>query len=421
MDFALSAKAQDYLERLKVFMAERVIPAEPEYGRQLKRGDLPWNNPPVMEELKAKAKAAGLWNLFLPDPEYGAGLSNLEYAPLAEVTGRSAIAPEVFNCNAPDTGNMEVLVMYGSEAQKRRWLRPLLDGTIRSAFCMTEPAVASSDATNMQATAVVEGDQVVCNGVKWWSTGIGHPNCEFVIFMGVTNPEAPKHARHSMVIVPLDTPGAKIERMLTVFGDKDEPYGHGEVSFTDVRVPLENIIAGPGRGFEIAQGRLGPGRIHHCMRLIGAAERAMEYLCERAVTRTAFGKPLAYLGGNVDVVANCRIAIEQARLLTLKAAWMMDTVGVKGAMSEISQMKVVAPSVAQMVIDHAIQIHGGAGVSSDVPLAGLFAYARTLRLADGPDEVHRALIAKLELKPYAIKYGLIPEKKPSHERRGDVA
>ncbi len=421
MDFALSAKAQDDLERLKAFMAEHVIPAEPEYGRQLKRGDLPWNNPPVMEELKAKAKAAGLWNLFLPDPEYGAGLSNLEYAPLAEVMGRSPIAPEVFNCNAPDTGNMEVLVMYGSEAQKQRWLRPLLNGTIRSAFCMTEPAVASSDATNMQATAVVEGDQVVCNGVKWWSTGIGHPNCKFVIFMGVTNPDAPKHARHSMVIVPLDTPGVKIERMLTVFGDKDEPYGHGEVSFTDVRVPLENIIAGPGRGFEIAQGRLGPGRIHHCMRLIGAAERAMEYLCERAVTRTAFGKPLAYLGGNVDVVANCRIGIEQARLLTMKAAWMMDTVGVKGAMSEISQIKVVAPSVAQMVIDHAIQIHGGAGVSSDVPLAGLFGYARTLRLADGPDEVHRALVAKLELKPYVIKHGLIPEKKPSHERPGDVA
>ena len=235
-------------------MAEHVIPAEPEYGRQLKRGDLPWNNPPVMEELKAKAKAAGLWNVFLPDPEYGAGLFNLEYAPLAEVTGRSAIAPEVFNCNAPDTGNMEVLVMYGSEAQKRRWLRPLLDGAIRSAFCMTEPGVASSDATNMQATAVVEGDHVVCNGVKWWSTGIGHPSCKFVIFMGVANPEAPKHARHSMVIVPLDTPGVKIERMLTVFGDKDEPYRHGEVSFTDVRVPLENIIAGPGRGFEIAQG-----------------------------------------------------------------------------------------------------------------------------------------------------------------------
>ncbi len=421
MDFELSAKAQDYLERLKAFMAEHVIPAEPEYGRQLKRGDLPWNNPPVMEELKAKAKAAGLWNLFLPDPDHGAGLSNLEYAPLAEVTGRSAIAPEVFNCNAPDTGNMEVLVMYGSAAQKQRWLRPLLDGAIRSAFCMTEPGVASSDATNMQATAVVEGDQVVCNGVKWWSTGIGHPSCKFVIFMGVTNPDAPKHARHSMVIVPVDMPGVKIERMLTVFGDKDEPYGHGEVSFTDVRVPLEHIIAGPGRGFEIAQGRLGPGRIHHCMRAIGAAERALEYLCDRAVSRTAFGKPLAYLGGNADVVANCRIAIEQARLLTLKAAWMMDTVGAKGAKSEISQIKVVAPSVAQMVIDHAIQIHGAAGVSSDLPLAGLFASARTLRLADGPDEVHRALIAKLELKPYAIKHGLIPEKTPIHQERGSAA
>ena len=421
MDFALSTKAQDYLERLKAFMAEHVIPAEAEYGGQLKRGDLPWNNPPVMEELKRKAKAAGLWNLFLPDAEYGAGLSNLEYASLAEVTGRSPIAPEVFNCNAPDTGNMEVLVMYGSEAQKQRWLKPLLDGSIRSAFCMTEPGVASSDATNMQATAIVDGKQVVCNGLKWWSTGIGHPNCKFVIFMGVTNPDAPKHARHSMVLVPLDTPGVKIERMLSVFGDKDEPYGHGEVSFTDVRVPVEHIIAGPGRGFEIAQGRLGPGRIHHCMRLIGAAERALEYLCERAITRTAFGKPLAYLGGNGDVVANCRIAIEQARLLTLKAAWMMDTVGVKRAMSEISQIKVVAPSVAQMVIDHAIQIHGGAGVSSDFPLAGLFAYARTLRLADGPDEVHRALVAELELKPYAIRHGLIPDKKANQERRGDAS
>jgi len=408
MDFAHSARAQDFIGRLQDFMRDHVYPAEATYHAQLKRGDMPWNVPPVMVELKARAKAAGLWNLFLPEAEYGPGLSNLEYAPLAEITGRSPIAPEVFNCNAPDTGNMEVLIKYGSEAQKRQWLAPLLAGDIRSAFCMTEPAVASSDATNMQATALVDGDSIVLNGRKWWSTGIGHPHCRVVIFMGLTDADAAKHARHSMVLVPLDTPGVRIERMLTVFGDRDEPFGHGEVSFTDVRLPLEAVIAGPGRGFEIAQGRLGPGRIHHCMRAIGMAERALDLLCERAVTRTAFGKPLAYLGGNADIIANCRIAIEQARLLTLKAAWMMDTVGAKGAMSEISQIKVVAPSVAQMVIDHAIQMHGGAGLSDDFPLATLFAGARALRLADGPDEVHRALIAKLHLKPYARKHGLIP-------------
>lgn len=408
MDFAPSARAQEFIGRLTDFMQDHVYPAERDYHAQLKRGDMPWNVPPVMVELKARAKAAGLWNLFLPEAEYGPGLSNLEYAPLAEITGRSPIAPEVFNCNAPDTGNMEVLIKYGSEAQKRQWLAPLLAGDIRSAFCMTEPGVASSDATNMQATALVDGDSIVLNGRKWWSTGIGHPHCRVVIFMGLTDAGAAKHARHSMVLVPLDTPGVRIERMLTVFGDRDEPFGHGEVSFTDVRLPLDAVIAGPGRGFEIAQGRLGPGRIHHCMRAIGMAERALDLLCERAVTRTAFGKPLAYLGGNADIIANCRIAIEQARLLTLKAAWMMDTVGAKGAMSEISQIKVVAPSVAQMVIDHAIQMHGGAGLSDDFPLATLFAGARALRLADGPDEVHRALIAKLHLKPYARKHGLIP-------------
>lgn len=408
MDFAPSARAQDFMGRLTDFMQDHVYPAEATYHGQLKRGDMPWNVPPVMVDLKARAKAAGLWNLFLPEAEYGPGLSNLEYAPLAEITGRSPIAPEVFNCNAPDTGNMEVLIKYGSEAQKERWLEPLLAGDIRSAFCMTEPGVASSDATNMEATAIVDGGDIVLNGRKWWSTGIGHPNCRVVIFMGLTYADAAKHARHSMVLVPLDTPGVRIERMLTVFGDRDEPFGHGEVTFTDVRLPLDAVIAGPGRGFEIAQGRLGPGRIHHCMRAIGMAERALDLLCERAVTRTAFGKPLAYLGGNADIIANCRIAIEQARLLTLKAAWMMDTVGAKGAMSEISQIKVVAPSVAQMVIDHAIQIHGGAGLSDDFPLATLFAGARALRLADGPDEVHRALIAKLHLKPYARKHGLIP-------------
>ncbi|WP_038497148.1 acyl-CoA dehydrogenase family protein [Collimonas arenae] len=403
MNFAYSVRARHYIEQLNSFMNEHVLPAEAEYFSQLKRGPLPWNVPPVMQALKAKAKEAGLWNLFLPDEEFGAGLSNTDYAPLAEIMGRSFIAPEVFNCNAPDTGNMEVLAKYGSPAQQEQWLKPLLAGEYRSAFCMTEPEVASSDATNMRATAIVEGDQVLLNGRKWWSTGIGHPNCKFVIFMGLTYPDGPKHARHSMVIVPMATPGVKIERMLPVFGALDEPYGHGEVSFTNVRVPLANIIAGPGRGFEIAQGRLGPGRIHHCMRALGAAEVALEMLCKRALTRTAFGKPLADLGGNADIIANARMAIEQSRLLTLKAAWMMDTVGAKAAMSEISQIKVVAPNVAQLVIDQAIQIHGGAGVCDDLPLTALFAYARVLRLADGPDEVHRALIAKLELKAQAAK------------------
>ena len=312
--------------------------------------------------------------------------------------GRSLIAPEIFNCNAPDTGNMEVLVKYGTPEQQERWLKPLLQGRIRSAFCMTEPGVASSDATNMQATAVEDGNEVVLNGRKWWSTGIGHPDCQVLVFMGLSLPDAPKHARHSMVLVPIDAPGVKIERMLTVFGKLDEPYGHGEVSFTNVRMPKENVILGLGRGFEIAQGRLGPGRIHHCMRAIGASERALELLVQRAMSRTAFGKPLALLRGNGDVIANARMAIEQARLLTLKAAWMMDTVGAKGAMSEISMIKVVAPNVAQQVVDAAMQIHGGGGLSEDFILAELYGYARALRLADGPDEVHRMLIAKLEVK-----------------------
>jgi len=405
MNFAYSSNAQSYIRRLQDFMNEFVIPAEKPYFDQLKRGERPWTVPPVMHELKARAKAAGLWNLFLAKSEHGdhgAGLSNADYAPLAEIMGRSFIAPEVFNCNAPDTGNMEVLIQYGSKEQQAQWLQPLLNAEIRSAFCMTEPGVASSDATNMQATALVEGDEVVLNGMKWWSTGIGHPDCRVVIFMGLSDisPTASKHARHSMVLVPMDAPGVKIERMLSVFGDQDEPYGHGEVSFTNVRLPVTSIIAGSGRGFEIAQGRLGPGRIHHCMRAIGAAERALELMCQRATTRVAFGKPLAELGGNQDIIANARIAIEQARLLTLKAAWMIDTVGVKAAMSEIAQIKVVAPNVAQMVIDQAIQIFGGAGVGSDTPLAAMFAHARVLRLADGPDEVHRSMIAKLELKPY---------------------
>jgi len=386
-------------------MQEHVLPAEPEYCAQLQ--NLPnwrqWKQPPVMETLKAKARAAGLWNLFLPDKEYGAGLTNVEYAPLAEITGRCSIAPEVFNCNAPDTSNMEVLAKYGSAAQKLRWLTPLLAGEIHSAFCMTEPDVASSDATNMQATALIDGDHVVLNGRKWWSSGVGHPHCRLLIFMGITDRSAVKYRRHSMVLVPIDAPGVKIERMVPVFGSYDSPFGHGEVSFTNVRVPLDHVVAGPGRGFEIAQGRLGPGRIHHCMRTLGAAERALELLCRRSLHRVAFGKPLAELGANADVIANARIMLEQARLLTLKAAWMIDEVGTKGARSEISQIKVAVPNIALEIIDRAIQMHGAAGVSDDVPLAELYATIRTLRIADGPDEVHRALIAKLELRKYSAR------------------
>jgi acyl-CoA dehydrogenase len=402
MDFSPSPKALTYIERLQTFMQEHVLPAEPEYCAQLQ--NIPdwrnWKQPAVMETLKAKAKAAGLWNLFLPDRENGAGLTNVEYAPLAEITGRSSFAPEVFNCNAPDTGNMEVLVKYGSAAQKDRWLKPLLDGEIRSSFCMTEPDVASSDATNMQATAFIQGDRVVLNGRKWWSSGLGHPHCRLLIFMGITDRSASRYQRHSMILVPLDTPGVHIERMVPVFGSYDAPFGHGQVSFNEVRVPVDHIIGGPGRGFEIAQGRLGPGRIHHCMRTLGAAERALELLCRRSLHRVAFGKPLAELGANADVIANARIMLEQARLLTLKAAWMLDESGAKGARSEISQIKVAVPNIALDIIDQAIQMHGAAGVSDDVPLADMFSTIRTLRIADGPDEVHRALIAKLELKKY---------------------
>lgn len=410
MDFAHSERSQQLIERLGRFMREDIAPAEPVYAEQLSgSGDWrQWRQPPVMEALKAKARQAGLWNLFLPEPEFGAGLSNVDYAPLAELMGHSFLAPEVFNCNAPDSGNMEVLARYGSPAQQARWLTPLLAGQIRSAFCMTEPGVASSDATNMQATAILDGDQVVLNGRKWWSTGIGHPHCRVVIFMGLSDPQAPPHQRHSMVLCPLDAPGVTVERMLPVFHDLHEPSGHGEVSFSGVRLPAENIVLGPGRGFEIAQGRLGPGRIHHCMRAIGAAERALSLLCARATNRTAFGRPLIKLGGNADIVADLRMAIEQARLLTLKAAWLIDTQGVKAAMSEISQIKVVAPAVAQKAADAAMQIHGGAGVSDDFPLAALYAYARVLRLADGPDEVHRGLIAKLELRAQQATAGSHP-------------
>jgi acyl-CoA dehydrogenase len=402
MNFSPSPKAQGYVQRLSEFMQEHVFPSELEYHAQLENVSdwHRWKQPPVMETLKAKARSAGLWNLFLPDPEYGAGLTNVEYAPLAEIMGRSSIAPEVFNCNAPDTGNMEVLVKYASAAQKERWLKPLLAAEIRSAFCMTEPDVASSDATNMQATALIGGDHVVLNGRKWWSSGTGHPHCQLLIFMGISDRSASKYKRHSMVLVPLETSGVKIERMVPVFGSYDPPFGHGEVSFTNVRVPLDHIIAGPGRGFEIAQGRLGPGRIHHCMRTLGAAERALELLCRRSLRRVAFGKPLAELGANPDIIANARIMLEQARLLTLKAAWMIDEVGAKGARSEISQIKVAVPNAALEIIDQAIQMHGGAGVSCDFPLAEMFAAIRTLRIADGPDEVHRALIAKLELGRY---------------------
>jgi acyl-CoA dehydrogenase len=401
VDFEHSERAQHYVTQVERFVRERVLPAEPVYLSQLARSDdfRQWRIPPIVEQLKAQAKTAGLWNLFLPDSEHGAGLDNRDYAPVAEVTGRSFLAPEVFNCNAPDTGNAEVLVRYGSDEQKKRWLAPLLDGRIRSGFAMTEPAVASSDATNMKATCEIDGDHIVLNGQKWWTSGAGDPRCAFLIFMGVTDASAERHQRHSMVIVPIDAPGVKIVRMLPVFGHLDEPHGHAEIVFDDVRVPRSHFIAGPGRGFEIAQGRLGPGRIHHCMRAIGAAERALQRLCERAVGRIAFGKPLANLGANRDVIANCRMAIDQARLLTLHAAWALDRHGTFGALTDISAIKVIAPNVLQMVVDAAIQIHGGEGVA-DPELSRLMGMARALRLADGPDEVHRAMVARLELRKY---------------------
>lgn len=401
MDFSISAKGQDYLERVKRFMANEIVPVEAQYHRELAALDNRWVVLPVIRELKAKAREQGLWNLFFPDDTYGCGLLNSDYALIAEETGRSFIAPEIFNCNAPDTGNMEVLIHYGSDQQKAEWLPRLLSGEVRSAFCMTEPDVASSDATTMAATATVDGDEVVLNGRKWWSTGVGHPDCKVAIFMGVTATDAAKHRRHSMVLVPMDAPGVSIERMLPVFGAYDEPYGHGVVAFDNVRLPVSAFIAGPGRGFEVAQGRLGPGRVHHCMRAIGAAERALELLVKRAVSREAFGRPLAKLGGNVDKIANARMAIEQARLLTLKCAWALDTKGITGALQEVSMIKALVPQMLQTIVDDAIQIHGGAGVSDDdFPLTALFAYARVLRLADGPDEVHRAMVARLELRKY---------------------
>ncbi|MET0401624.1 MAG: acyl-CoA dehydrogenase family protein [Cystobacter sp.] len=403
MNFEPSARSRDYLERVKRFVREHIEPAESRFAEQLQATGAGadwrrWKVPPEMEQWKARARSEGLWNLFLPDAKLGAGLSTLEYAPIAEETGRSLLAPEVFNCNAPDTGNMEVLWRYGSEAQKKQWLEPLLSGEIRSVFCMTEPEVASSDATNMQATAVLEGDEVVLNGRKWWSSGLGHPHAKIIIFMARTPaPDQDRHHQHSMVLVPLDAPGVTIERMLPVFGEYDAPHGHGEVRFENVRVPATHVISGLGKGFEIAQGRLGPGRIHHCMRCIGAAERTLELMIDRGMKRTAFGKPLLNLGGNRERVAEARIAIDQARLLTLYAAWKLDEVGALGAMSEVSAIKVVAPNVLQKVVDDAIQIFGGAGVSQDAPLASFFAQARTLRIADGPDEVHKGVIARIEL------------------------
>ncbi len=402
MDFQPSPRSQELLLRLQRFMREQIEPVEADFLRDTRTlnpdGDWTrWQVPPQMQELKGKARAEGLWNLFLPDAELGAGLTTLEYAPLAEAMGRSLIASEVFNCNAPDTGNMEVLYHFGNDAQKQRWLAPMLAGEIRSVFCMTEPDVASSDATNMQATITVDGDDLVLDGRKWWSTGLGHPNASFAIFMGLSSPENDRHARHSMVLVPLDTPGVRIERMLPCFGEYDPPSGHGEVVFDQVRVPRANLIRELGAGFAIAQGRLGPGRIHHCMRAIGAAERALELMIERGLSRVAFGKPLLDLGGNHERIANARIAIDQARLLTLYAAWKIDTHGVAAAMTEISAIKVVAPNVLQQVVDEAIQLFGGAGVSHDVPLTSLFAIARALRIADGPDAVHRSLIARIEI------------------------
>ena len=401
--FELSARAQDYVERTKQFIQNEIEPIETDFWHEVHElnqgGDwTKWQWPAQLETLKAKAKAAGLWNMFLPCPELGQGLSVQEYAHIAELTGRSLLGPTVFNCNAPDSGNMEVLWRYGSEAQKQEWLTQLLDGKIRSVFCMTEPAVASSDATNMQATAVIEGDEIVLNGRKWWSSGLGDPNAKIIIFMAHTPDETKdRHHQHSMVLVPVETAGVKIERMLPVFGDYDAPHGHGEISFSNVRVPVSNFIGGAGRGFEIAQGRLGPGRIHHCMRCIGAAEKSLELMIDRGMSRTAFGKEILKLGGNLERVADARVAIDQARLLTLYAAYKMDTLGNMAALTEISAIKVVAPSVLEKVVDMAIQIHGGAGVSRDTPLTGFFAQARSLRLADGPDEVHKGMIAKLEL------------------------
>lgn len=405
MDFGHSERTRELLARVRGFRERHIAPVEEQHLRDLQAqghgGDwTQWQVSPLIEDLKARARAEGLWNLFLSDPERGAGLSTLEYAPLAEEMGRSFLAPEVFNCSAPDTGNMELLWHYGTPAQQERWLTPLLAGEIRSAFCMTEPDVASSDATNMRASLVLDAEGLVLNGRKWWATGLGHPRCELLVVMGLSNPEADRHRQHSVVLVPRDTPGVSVRRMLSVFGAHDEPSGHGEVWFEDVRVPRGHLILGLGRGFEIAQGRLGPGRIHHCMRAVGAAERALELLVARGLSREAFGRRLVDLGGNRERIADLRIAIDQARLLTLYTAWKIDTLGARAAQAEIAAIKVVAPGVLQRVVDEAIQMHGAAGLSDDLPLAALFATARALRIVDGPDAVHRALVARVEIEKH---------------------
>lgn len=404
MDFAYSERVEQVRARLLAFMDEHIYPNEALHHRQLAEAADRWQPVPIVEALKPKARAAGLWNLFLPDSEHGAGLTNLEYAPLAEIMGRVAWASEVFNCSAPDTGNMETLERYGTPAQKARWLTPLLQGEIRSCFAMTEPEVASSDATNIQTRIERDGDHYVINGRKWWSSGAGDPRCALFIVMGKTAPDSPdKYRQQSMILVPRDTPGLRIVRMLPVLGFDDAPHGHAELRFENVRVPIENILLGEGRGFEIAQGRLGPGRIHHCMRAIGMAERALEKMCRRALERRPFGKPLADQGVTRERIANARILIDQCRLLTLHAAWRMDTVGNKVARKEIAEIKVAAANMACQVVDMAIQAHGGGGVTEDFGLAHMFKYARTLRLVDGPDEVHRDQLARLELAQYKPK------------------